>query len=183
MIDLLPEIRPLLADDRLNELDPGSPNAAVRSQLQQLERLLAPKVKDSAFASACLAGLWLYHDFLDESHAISQDLDTPEGSYWHALMHRREPDYGNSKYWFRRVPQHPILADLAKQAAALTNQAGTPKKSEFLLRQATWDPFAFVDLCESAARRGGEVELLCRRIQRCEWELLFCYCHERAFTS
>jgi hypothetical protein len=182
MIDVLPEIRPLLAKDRLNELGPGLPNVAVRSQLQQLEQSLAPKVKDRAFASACLAGLWLHHDFLDESHTISQDLDSTEGSYWHALMHRRELDYGNSKYWFRRVPQHPIFVDLAKQAAALANQAGTPKGSEFLARQAAWDPFAFVDLCESAARRGGEVELLCRQIQRCEWELLFDYCHERAFT-
>jgi hypothetical protein len=183
MIDLLPEIRPLLADDRSTELGPGSPNVAMRSQLQELERLLAPKVKDRASASACLAGLWLYHDFLDESHTISQDLDTAEGSYWHALMHRREPDYWNSKYWFRRVPQHPIFADLIKQAAALTNQAGAPSGSEFLALQAAWDPFAFVDLCESAARRGAEVELLCRRIQRCEWELLFGYCHERAFLK
>lgn len=183
MIDVVPEIRPLLAEDRLPELGPGTPNAAARSQLQQLERLIAPKAKDHAYASACLAGLWLYHDFLDESHAISQDLDTAEGSYWHALMHRREPDYGNSKYWFRRVPQHPILDELTKQAVALTREAGTPSGSEFLVRQGTWDPFAFVDLCESAARPGAEVELLCRRIQRCEWELLFYYCQERAFVK
>ena len=183
MIDLLPEIRPVLGDDRLNELGPGTPNVAVRSQLQQLERLLVPKVKDRAFALACMAGLWLYHNFLDESHTISQDLETAEGSYWHALMHRREPDYGNSKYWFRRVPLHPIFSGLAAEATALANHVGAPLGSEFLARQMAWDPFAFVDLCESAARRGGAVELLCRRIQRCEWELLFCHCHERAFPS
>ena len=134
MIDpahLLPEFRPLLADDRLNELGPGTPNVAIRAQLQQFEAVIAPKVRDRNFASACLAGLWLYHDFLDEAHAISQGLDTAEGSYWHAIMHRRELDYWNAKYWFRRCPQHPIFDDLCQQASALTEQAGTPKGASF----------------------------------------------------
>ena len=152
MIDALPEIVPLLADLPFNELGPGASRAACREQLTELEQLLAPRVKDISFAAACRAGLWLAYDFLDESHWISQDLDTLEGSYWHALMHRREPDYGNSKYWFRRVPEHPIFTDLAKQAATLASRSGSGP----LARQSTWDPFAFVDLCESAAREGGK---------------------------
>src|SRR5688500_4990238 len=102
MIDLakLPsEFRPLLAEERLNDLGPGSPNLGMQAQLHQVQR----ELPTGDFASACMAGLWLYHDFLDESHAISQDLHTVEGSYWHAIMHRREPDAWNSKYWFRRV--------------------------------------------------------------------------------
>ena len=55
--------------------------------------------------------------------------------------------------------------------------------ASFVLRQSSWDPFAFVDLCESAARSGGELERLCWQIQRAEWALLFRYCHERAFTK
>src|SRR5438552_15672453 len=125
MIDVFLEIRPLLAEDRLNELGPGTPNVTVRPLLQQLEALIAPQLKSRAFASACLAGLWLYHDFLDESHASSQDLDTAEGSYWHAILHRREPDYWNSKYWFRRCLRHPIFDELCRQAKALTEQPGT----------------------------------------------------------
>jgi hypothetical protein len=116
MIDILPEIRPLLDDSRLNELGPGSPNFAVKPLLQELARELPKKAMDPDFAAACLAGLWLLHDFQDESHAISQDLDTLEGSYWHGILHRREPDYGNAKYWFRRVPGHPIFAALCEQA-------------------------------------------------------------------
>jgi hypothetical protein len=122
-------------------------------------------------------------DFHDESHAISQDLNTPEGSYWHGILHRREPDYWNAKYWFRRVPKHPIFAALAADAAELTQDAATPAGSEYLLRQAMWDASAFVDLCEKAASGREDLVLLCRRIQRREWDLLFAYCYERAFMD
>ena len=52
-------------------------------------------VRDRDMAATCRSGLWLYHDFLDEAHTISQEIETPEGSYWHALVHRREPDFSN----------------------------------------------------------------------------------------
>src|SRR5262249_17485377 len=93
-----PAIRTLLAEERLSELGPSEPNRAMQSALQamHIDQTFAPlKVRDRSAAMACLAGLWLYHDFLDESHAISQDLSSAEGSYWHAIMHRREPDYWN----------------------------------------------------------------------------------------
>jgi hypothetical protein len=174
------EIVRLLTEERLNELGPGTPNLVVQPLLQELEGEWPKKARDRAFAAACLAGLWLYHDFLAESHAVSQELDTIEGSYWHALMHRREPDYGNSKYWFKRCPQHPISDDLCKEAALLTEQAGTPAGCEQLAGQKVWDSLAFVDLCESAARGPDALALLCRRIQLAEWKLLFHYCYERA---
>jgi hypothetical protein len=53
----------------------------------------------------------------------------------------------------------------------------------FLLGRRSWDPFAFVDLCESAARTGGGAERLCEQIQASEFDLLFRYCHERAFLQ
>ena len=182
MIDVLPEIRPLLIEDFLMDLGPGAPNLAVKPLLQELQRELPKKAKDRDFALACLAGLWLYHNFLDESHAISQDLDTVEGSYWHGILHRREPDYANAKYWFRRVQGHPIFAELCQETAALAEQADLPVGVEFLVRQKTWDSAAFVDLCEVAARRPETLERLCRQIQWCEWYLLFAFCHERAFV-
>lgn len=165
-----------LIDDRLNDLGPGSPNLAVRPRLQQF----AAELPDNDFARAALAGLWLLHDFSDESHSISQDLDTLEGSYWHGILHRREPDYWNAKYWFRRVPTHPVFAELCKRATTLANDAGTPAGSAFLITQAKWDAAAFVDLCEQAAQGTDATAMLCRQIQRTEWDLLFNYCWERA---
>lgn len=183
MQTLLPEIRALLSEDRVPDLGPGSPNLAVRAALEELADSLTGKAKNRNFALACLAGLWLFHDFLDESHAISQDLHTLEGSYWHGILHRREPDYWNAKYWFRRVPTHPIHEKLRRKAAEATRDAGVPAGCGFLIEQMTWNAAAFVDLCENAADEPSFTRGLCRWIQRQEWVLLFTYCHVRAFTS
>ncbi|MBI1923612.1 hypothetical protein HYR99_05125, partial [Candidatus Poribacteria bacterium] len=56
-------------------------------------------VKDATLASAVQSGLLLWNDALDISHTISQRIENTTGSYWHGIMHRREPDYSNAKYW------------------------------------------------------------------------------------
>ncbi|HWB10743.1 MAG TPA: hypothetical protein VG826_16050 [Pirellulales bacterium] len=172
----------LLLPPRLNELGPGEPNLAVRPELESLsvERLFENGVADRSMASACLAGIWLYHDFLDESHSISQEIATVEGSYWHGLMHRREPDFGNAKYWFRRVGTHPVEPDLNRAARQLADEVGTDSASQFLTRQSNWDSFRFIDLCEAAAGGRSDCAMLCRQIQQREWWLLFGYCFQRA---
>lgn len=150
-------IADLLKPPRLAALGPGQPNQDAYPRLKALTIQSAfglDAVNDQNMAECCLAGLWLYHDFLDEAHTVCQDIDTPEGSYWHALMHRREPDYANAKYWFRRVGRHPVFLGLA----------------------ADWDPFAFVDRCQASSGAGSEEEMLCRKIQAREWELLFDHC-------
>src|SRR4051812_793193 len=54
------------------------------------------------------AGLWLYVDDLERSHAISQSLDDATGAYWHGIMPRREGDFWNSHYWMRRAAGHSL---------------------------------------------------------------------------
>ena len=39
----------------------------------------------------------------DEAHRLAQDVDTPEGAWVHAYLHRREGDLGNASYWYRRA--------------------------------------------------------------------------------
>jgi len=174
-------IQVLHCTDRLPPLAIGAPVCGVEPALREsIENLFAPaKIIDRQAAEACHAGLWLLFDYFDESHSISQDLETLEGSYWHAILHRREPDYGNAKYWFRRVARHPVFDALREAAAELTRPAGPSARIGFLAEQLMWDAFAFVDLCE-AAGRGAADENLCRKIQRREWDLLFDYCYQRA---
>jgi hypothetical protein len=176
-----PAVAELLLPRRECSLGQGTPNRAVELRIRKLtpETLLAGReVVDHDMAQACLAGLWLYHDFLEESHAISQEIHTPSGSFWHGILHRREGDYDNAKYWFRRVGNHPVytpLRQFAAEAAAGESDADT----RFLLKQAAWDPFRFVDLCQASTARNAGAEL-CESIQTREWELLFDYCYRAA---
>lgn len=173
----------LIEPRRLAELGPGAPNRAAQPLLSTLspETLFAGhKLRDPRMAAACCAGLWLYHDYFAESHAISQDIDTPSGSFWHAILHRREPDFWNSKYWFRRVRQHPIYEPLHAAAAQAARRLPDSPAATALSAWTRWDPAAFVDLCEAAQAGQPDCEPLCREIQRCEWKLLFDYCYEQA---
>ena len=170
----------LVGEPRLMALDAGEPNRPVFEQLSALDEaaLLGGRaVRDREMARACLAGLWLLHDFLDESHRISQGLHGREGSYWHGMMHRREGDYANAKYWFRRVGAHPIHETLKLRARGLLRDAA--EEAAQLPSRSGWDPSVFVDLCEAACAGGNGAEP-CRKIQQQEWQLLFDFCYRRA---
>jgi hypothetical protein len=176
-----PAVAELLREPWLPPLDPGRPNQTVHAQLTALtnDTAFAPfLVRDRDMAAACRAGLWLCHNYLDESHAISQELHTTTGSYWHALMHRREPDFSNAAYWFRRVGTHPVYEALHQAAAELA--ADAPPVAAFLRTQAVWEPFAFIDLCAAALVGRAPCEALCLQIQKREWELLFDWCYRQA---
>lgn len=157
---------------RLMPLGTGCPNEEVKSDLKDLtiENAFAHMtVRDHDMAKCCIAGLWLFHDYLEESHGLSQEIETSTGSYWHGLMHRREPNYANAKYWFRKVGAHPIF-DSLKSAAEQIISSKLPFSGQFLASQTAWDPFDFIDLCERAAGSDLEIlEMLCRQIQQKEW--------------
>lgn len=128
---------------------------------------------------AVRAGLLQLHDLLDLSHQASQSGEG-EGrhlccDYWHAIMHRREPDYGNSKYWFRRVGDHPCFDALSQAAQRILPECDSPSAKTWQVRlcERGWDPLAFVDLCQVCARGDdAELTLATKRIQLHEMLLL-----------
>jgi hypothetical protein len=143
-------------------------------------QLLCVPVAHEEDAQAMLAGLWLWHDALDESHHISQGIGSDTGSFWHAIMHRREGDFSNSKYWYARCRAHPILPTLAAHAATALN----PLPADLTLMRVLnkgWNPDAFVDLVERVHQQPNHPHHPAAvHLQQIEWRVLFDHCTRSA---
>jgi hypothetical protein len=153
----------------------GSGNPEAYSLLQQLtpDNVLSQKPSNLDEAMALLSGLWLWHDCLDESHKLSQQLHTTSGSMWHAIMHRREGDFSNSKYWYARCENHPCLPTLAAQANDVINPFPADKRV-LKLTVHGWNSDAFVDLVEEVYDHTNDPRhKLAIALQQLEFRTLF----------
>jgi hypothetical protein len=161
-----PAFAELIPPAHIMPLNGGRPDATAREALERLsvDRAFAHvRVADLDMAQCCLSAVWLLHDFLDESHTICQGINTPSGSYWHGIMHRRECDFSNAKYWFHRVGAHPVYSRLT------------------LSDGAAWDADRFVDSCSRALRSQDSDSITeLRRLQQREWQALFDFCYRAA---
>lgn len=55
----------------------------------------------------------LWHDASGDweaAHRIAQDVETTDGAWVHAYLHRKEGDAGNAAYWYRRAGR-PVAPD------------------------------------------------------------------------
>jgi hypothetical protein len=108
--DLLPEPPPALGPEVRDTALPAS----------AIARMVADAATGHPRRSLIEACVLLWHDRLDEAHRIVQ---ASEGEHWadtlHAIMHRREPDEDNSRYWWRRVGRHPLAGELGREAQRL----------------------------------------------------------------
>ena len=136
-------------------------------------------LRDASSAACCISAVWLWHDFLDQSHEISQHIKSTSGSFWHAIMHRREGDFSNAKYWFRKVPDHPVYEAMTAATETLLTQVPQISISQ-LTNEGVWDPFLFVDLCQQAVTSDATLLPVCQELTRTEWQLLFDYCYQQA---
>ena len=107
-----------------------------------------------------LALLW--HDHHAAAHALVQDASGGEGAYIHGMLHRREPDFWNAKYWFRRVGPLPFFKPLAEQLKRM-------KGVEALVGGGSFDAARFVDMVET----GSPDEETLKRVQSAEFRVVF----------
>ena len=119
-----------------------------------------------ADAPALQAALWLYVDDLDAAHEPAQALATPTGSLLHAVVHRREGDFGNALYWYRKAGNHTALA-----AIDLTG-GGAGSGTEV----AAYNPTRFVERVRTAETNGDLTHPALVSIQHKEWRAIFDHC-------
>lgn len=119
------------------------------------------------------AGLMLWNDDLDSCHTIAQGIESPSGSLWHAMMHRREGDAQNSTYWWNRTGAHPAFATLYPRALELLEEDDDPRAWVFaaaLEKAGTWLPIGFVEACQTHAE-------WCVTLQQVEFQAFLDWCH------
>jgi hypothetical protein len=113
------------------------PVARVRAEIAAA---LAPTAYPAPRRERILALALCWHDAWDAAHALAQEQEgDPDMDLVHAILHRREPDAANARYWFARVGHHPAYAGLSALATAeglpeLVDGRGRWRANEFVAR-------------------------------------------------
>ncbi len=98
---------------------------------------------------AVKAALCSMVDELEKSHTLAQEIHTPTGAFLHGIVHRREGDIWNSKYWFRQAGHHPVIDQIEH-----------------------YEPY---DLVQRADEAGDKDPADVVALQRAEWKAIFDY--------
>lgn len=112
------------------------------------------------------AGLFYYHNALGDSHTQAAKDGGDTAAYWHGMVHRREGDFENARYWMRRAGEQPIFQELQARAGD-----GSPHMG----RQSNWDTFLFIHLCEQYRYGETEYKKEIGHLQKVEFAVMFDY--------
>ena len=88
--------------------------------LADFEAAVAAKRPLPAEVPALLHALWrdATGDW-DGAHTLAQEVDTRDGAWVHAYLHRKEGDISNAHYWYRRADRPPAVSALDDERRAI----------------------------------------------------------------
>jgi hypothetical protein len=123
-------------------------------------------------AFAIVRGGLLYAlDDLSGCHEFFQNVTGDLVAYWHGMMHRREADFDNARYWFRRAGVLPFFNTLYSRVAEVSTDTA---------KQTSWDPYLFTGECEQNRFGADSEEASLARLQRAEFDAVFDYSWRQA---
>lgn len=96
-------------------------------------------------SSALRALAWLYLDELERAHNLCQAMPDATGAAIHAIVHRREGDFGNALYWWRQAGEHPALQSLDPIRLTKAVRDGDRSEASVERQRAEWS--ALADWC------------------------------------
>jgi len=109
------------------------------------------------------AGLFLYFSCAAECHELVQNMNSSEGDFWHAILHRQEPDAANALTGFDKRRRHPVFEELARSAEEIAAKYPAAK----FRGGGKWDPLFFIEFCGRArGEPGSATEAAALEIQR-----------------
>lgn len=92
----------------------------------------------------CLTLVWF--DYLELAHQIADEERSTEFCYFHAMIHRRERDFFNARFWFRQTDRrHVVFANITDEVRKYLNQKGDQQLLESLIRNDEWSPLEFLE--------------------------------------
>jgi hypothetical protein len=140
--------------------------------------------------------LYQKNDDLDAAHQIcqttGQSTALPEVSYWHGIIHRREPDFDNARSWFQKTQGfigndalYRAIYNLLQRAIQMPDYGDVRDIALQFLRhlqsQGVWDVLYFLDLCASCAQnKDTHLQKLLEDIQAIEFQTLFHWTFQKA---
>lgn len=167
--------RLLLQTDLMTVLNPTEPISwDLLERLRKLDTAdltAGREVKNTAMLGLLKGALFYGVDAIDDAHKIFQDDTSDLSSYWHGMIHRREGDYDNARYWFRRAGSLPFFGKLHVVAS---------EASPTMARQNNWDAYLFTGQCEQVRFGDTELKKECVALQLAEFEKLLDYTWRQA---
>ncbi len=162
-------------DIPFTRLERGKPLAKGRQAVEGLLEKDLGALKNPKNLSLVQSALYIYFDCFEEAHQIAQDHEGLPGNWLHAVLHRREPDAGNSKYWYHRVSApSEVLAGIGKEALEVMGKNPPAEVSPLfheISESGKWRSEAFVDACEKVRKKDSTSPAykVLAEIQGAEW--------------
>jgi len=145
----------MLVIERLRQIfiQAGNPglDQAVRTTAKSVDEVrsvldegLRQTTFDAPRRAQLLALALCWHDQWDAAHDLCQTMEgDADADFVHAVLHRREGDADNARYWLARVGNHPVFGHLVPVAAA--------EGFADLVADGAWRPLAFLTRCLRAS--------------------------------
>ena len=132
-------------------------------------------VEKSSLKPLAQGALYLYFDCFEEAHTIANDHEgSAQGNWIHAILHRREPDAGNSRYWYARVNiPKKVSETIAQEALGIlkVESKGLESLAQKLEKSKQWEPEVFVGLCDQYRKKDPSTPGygVLAKVQQAEW--------------
>ena len=171
----------ILVSQAMGELVNPTPKPELGRKVRALAVTIDGELPTGPMRQCLHAGLWILADELDKAHQICQGVANNYGSAWHAVVHRRDGDFENSKYWWRQAQGIKWEGIGERLAGGREDTVARGQVIGECMAAGRYDPAKFVDRVHHARDGGaGAQDTALVAIQRAEWMVLFEECWRMA---